>query len=156
MKPKVNVKKFDGGNSRFSKSKENIQKQKGLIESYDMTQDSGINRENELRTKIRFDRCKIKGDEVVVINSCSRKDNVTVKKLDEDEDSDFEDDKPVCKSREEATERLISWNRREKAATKMLMSCIITMSLVVTTTRNFFLGCHRLPITFPQPPSFNG
>ncbi|CAI9263509.1 unnamed protein product [Lactuca saligna] len=95
MKPKVNVKKFYGGNSRFSKSKKNIQKQKGLIESYDMTEDSGINRENELRTKRRFDRCKIKGDEVVVINSCSGKDNVTVKKLDEDEDSDFEDDKPV-------------------------------------------------------------
>ncbi|CAI9290907.1 unnamed protein product [Lactuca saligna] len=47
MKPKVNVKKFDGGKSRFSKSKKKIQKQKG-------------------------------------------KDNVTVKKLDEDEDSDFE------------------------------------------------------------------
>nr|KAJ0228084.1 hypothetical protein LSAT_V11C100007160 [Lactuca sativa] len=95
MKPKINVKKFDGGNSRFSKSKKNIQKQRGLIESYDMTEDSGIHRENELRTKRRFDRCKIKGDEVVVINSCSGKDNVTVKKLDEDEDSDFEDDKPV-------------------------------------------------------------
>nr|KAJ0209095.1 hypothetical protein LSAT_V11C400215260 [Lactuca sativa] len=67
----------------------------GLIESYDMTEDSGIHRENELRTKRRFDRCKIKGDEVVVINSCSGKDNATVKKLDEDEDSDFEDDKPV-------------------------------------------------------------
>ncbi|CAI9297562.1 unnamed protein product [Lactuca saligna] len=93
MKPKVNVKKFDGGNSRFSKSKKNIEKQKGLIESYDMTEDSGINRKNELRTKRRFDRWKIKGDEVVVINSCS--DNVTDKKLDEDEDSDFEDDKPV-------------------------------------------------------------
>nr|KAJ0227372.1 hypothetical protein LSAT_V11C100031940 [Lactuca sativa] len=95
MKTKVNVKKFDGGNSRFSKSKNNIQKQKGLIESYDMTEDSGIHRENELRTKRRFDRCKIKGDEVVVINSCSGIDNVTVKKLDEDEDSDFEDVKPV-------------------------------------------------------------
>ncbi|CAI9262025.1 unnamed protein product [Lactuca saligna] len=66
-----------------------------LIESYDMTEDSGLNRENELRTKRRFDRCKIKGDEVVVINSFSGKDNVTVKKLDEDEDSGFEDDKPV-------------------------------------------------------------
>ncbi|CAI9261235.1 unnamed protein product [Lactuca saligna] len=95
MKPKINVKKFDGGNSRFSKSKKNIQKQRGLIESYDMTENSGINRENELRTKSRFDRCKIKGDEVVVINSCSGKYKVTVQKLDEDEDSDFEDDKPM-------------------------------------------------------------
>ena len=43
----------------------------GLIESYEMTEDSGLNRQNELRTKRRFDRCKIKGDEVVVINSCS-------------------------------------------------------------------------------------
>ncbi|CAI9285834.1 unnamed protein product [Lactuca saligna] len=94
MKPKVNVKKFDGGNSRFSKAKKNIQK-KGLIESYDLIEDSGLNKENELRTKRRFDRCKIKGDEVVVINSFSGKDNVTVKKLHEDEDSGFEVDKPV-------------------------------------------------------------
>ena len=43
----------------------------GLIESYDLTDDSGLNRENELRTKRRFDRCKTKGDEVVVINSFS-------------------------------------------------------------------------------------
>nr|KAJ0217736.1 hypothetical protein LSAT_V11C300150140 [Lactuca sativa] len=63
-----------------------------LIESYDLTEDSGLNRENELRTKRRFDRCKTKGDEVVVINSFSGKDNVTVKNLDEDEDSDFEAD----------------------------------------------------------------
>nr|KAJ0211327.1 hypothetical protein LSAT_V11C400176700 [Lactuca sativa] len=66
-----------------------------LIESYEMTEDSGLNRENELRTKRHFDRCKIKGDEVVVINSFSGKDNATVKKLDEDEDSDFEVDKLV-------------------------------------------------------------
>ncbi|CAI9302230.1 unnamed protein product [Lactuca saligna] len=91
-KPKVNVKKVDGGNSRFSKAKKNIQKKKGFIESYDLTEDSGLNRENELRTKRRFDRCKTKGDEVVVINSFSGKDNVTVKNLDEDEDSDFEAD----------------------------------------------------------------
>ncbi|CAI9266059.1 unnamed protein product [Lactuca saligna] len=63
-----------------------------FIESYDLTEDSGLNRENELRTKRRFDRCKTKGDEVVVINSFSGKDNVTVKNLDEDEDSDFEAD----------------------------------------------------------------
>ncbi|CAI9280083.1 unnamed protein product [Lactuca saligna] len=55
-----------------------------LIESVDMTEDNGIHRENELRTKRWFDRCNIKG-----------KDNVTVKKLNEDEDSDFEDAKPV-------------------------------------------------------------
>ena len=42
-----------------------------MIESYDLTEDSGLNRENELRTKRRFDRCKIKGDEVVFINSFS-------------------------------------------------------------------------------------
>nr|KAJ0218872.1 hypothetical protein LSAT_V11C300124030 [Lactuca sativa] len=63
-----------------------------FIESYDLTEDSGLNRENELRTKRRFDRCKTKGDEVVVINSFSGKENVTVKNLDEDEDSDFEAD----------------------------------------------------------------
>nr|KAJ0205667.1 hypothetical protein LSAT_V11C500257040 [Lactuca sativa] len=66
-----------------------------LIESYETIEDSGLNRENELRTKRRFDRCKIKGDEVVVINSFSGKDNATVKKLDEDEESDFEVNKPV-------------------------------------------------------------
>nr|KAJ0218342.1 hypothetical protein LSAT_V11C300140650 [Lactuca sativa] len=60
-----------------------------------MIEDNGIHRENELRTKRRFDRCKIKGDDVVVLNSCSGKDNVTVNKLNEDEDSDFEDAKPV-------------------------------------------------------------
>ncbi|CAI9289570.1 unnamed protein product [Lactuca saligna] len=92
MKPKVNVKKFDGGNSSYDYV---VYLLAGLIESYDMTEDSGINMENELRTKRCFDRCKIKGDEFVVINSCSGKDNVTNKKLDEDEDSDFEDDKPV-------------------------------------------------------------
>ncbi|CAI9284316.1 unnamed protein product [Lactuca saligna] len=66
-----------------------------LIESVDITEDNGIHRENELRTKRRFDICKIKGDEVVVLNSCSGKYNVTVKKLNEDEDSNFEDAKPV-------------------------------------------------------------
>ncbi|CAI9293450.1 unnamed protein product [Lactuca saligna] len=81
MKPKVNVKKFDRGNSSYDYV---VYLLAGLIESYDMTEDSGINKENELRTKRRFDKCKIKG-----------KDNVTNKKLDEDEDSDFEDDKLV-------------------------------------------------------------
>nr|KAJ0197752.1 hypothetical protein LSAT_V11C700360380 [Lactuca sativa] len=95
MKAKVNVKKFDAGKARVSKSKKKIQKQKGLIESVDMTEDNGIHRKNELRTKRRFYKRKIKGDEVVVLNSCSGKDNVTVKKLNEDEDSDFEDAKPV-------------------------------------------------------------
>ncbi|CAI9303599.1 unnamed protein product [Lactuca saligna] len=85
MKPKVNVKKVVAGKARVSKSKKKkIQKQKGLIESVDMIEDNGIHRENELRTKGRFDRCKIKG-----------KHNVIVKKRNEDEDSDFEDAKPV-------------------------------------------------------------
>nr|KAJ0193635.1 hypothetical protein LSAT_V11C800426000 [Lactuca sativa] len=46
-------------------------KSKGLTESVDMTEDNEIHKENELRTKRRFDSCKIKGDEVVVLNSCS-------------------------------------------------------------------------------------
>ncbi|CAH1449692.1 unnamed protein product [Lactuca virosa] len=95
MKTKVNVKKFAAGKERVSKSKKKIQKQKGLIQSVDMTEDNEIHRQNELRTKRRFDSCKIKGDEVVVLNSCSGKHKVTVKKLNEDEDSDFEDAKPV-------------------------------------------------------------
>ncbi|CAH1420620.1 unnamed protein product [Lactuca virosa] len=79
-----------------SKSKKKIQKQKGLIESVDMTEDNEIHRENELRTKRRFDCCKIK----VIIIYCVKyvltgKHKVTVKKLNEDEDSDFEDAKPV-------------------------------------------------------------
>ncbi|CAI9260112.1 unnamed protein product [Lactuca saligna] len=92
MKPKVNVKKFGAGKSSYDYV---VYILAGLIESYDMTEDSGIHRENELRTKRRFDRCKIKGDEGVVLNSCLGKDNVTFKKLDEVEDSDFEDAKPV-------------------------------------------------------------
>ncbi|CAI9297952.1 unnamed protein product [Lactuca saligna] len=66
-----------------------------LIESVDMTEDNELHRENELRTKRWFDSCKIKGDEVVVLNSCSGKHKVTVKKVNEDEDSDFEDANPV-------------------------------------------------------------
>ncbi|CAI9286185.1 unnamed protein product [Lactuca saligna] len=81
------------GRKKFSTPKKKTKNQTGgFIESYDLTEDSGLNRENELRTKRRFDRCKTKGDEVVVINSFSGKDNVTVKNLDEDEDSDFEAD----------------------------------------------------------------
>ncbi|CAH1416887.1 unnamed protein product [Lactuca virosa] len=95
MKTKVNVKKFAAGKARVSKSKKKIQKQKGLIESVDMTEDNEIHRENELRTKRRFDSCKIKDDKVVVLNACSGKHKVTVKKLNEDEDSDFEDAKLV-------------------------------------------------------------
>ncbi|CAH1422664.1 unnamed protein product [Lactuca virosa] len=95
MKTKVNVKKFATGKARVSKSKTKIRKQKCLIESVDMAEDNEIHKENELRTKRRFDSCKIKGDEVVVLNSCSGKHKVTVKKLNEDEDSDFEDAKPV-------------------------------------------------------------
>ncbi|CAH1427854.1 unnamed protein product [Lactuca virosa] len=64
-------------------------------ESVDRTPKNSIQRENEFRTKKRFDSCKRKGHELVVLNSDSKeyniKSKVKVKKFDADEDSDFED-----------------------------------------------------------------